>query len=112
MITMMQSVCFYLRSTLEVLSDQFKDQYNETTSLDDWYTRKIGRVNANRISQEFIDDAKAKAMSMNFEQSRTLSESFYRCKDKGNDKIYISIVLHDFFLLSIVGKCDNLFENN
>jgi hypothetical protein len=99
MIAMMQSVCFYFRSTLEVLSDQLKDQYNETTSSDDWYTRKIGRVNANRISQEFIDDAKAEAMSMNFEQSRTLSESFYSCKDTGNDKIHFSIVLHDFCLL-------------
>jgi hypothetical protein len=76
------------RSTLAVLSDQFKDKTNET-ALDDWYFRKIGRVRANRISQELMDDAKAKATSMNFEQTRILSESYQGCKGKGIETIFL-----------------------
>jgi hypothetical protein len=78
-----QSVKFHSRSTLAVLSDQFNDKKNKMAS-DEWYKRKIGRVQAIRISQELMDDAKAKATSMNFEQIRILSESYHGCKDKGS----------------------------
>lgn len=70
-----------LRSSLAALDDKFKDQNNETT-FDSWYNDKLGRVKANRISQELMDDAREKATSMNFEQTRLLLESYHRCKGK------------------------------
>jgi hypothetical protein len=68
---------------MAVLSDQFQEHNNES-ALDDWYYGKIGRVKANRISQELMDDAKMKATSMKFEQTRLLLESYHRCKSKGS----------------------------
>jgi hypothetical protein len=80
---------------LAVLSDQLRDQNNET-ALDDWYNRKIGRVKANRISQEFLDDAKMKATSMNFEQTRVLLEGYHRCKSKGKNILLFKVPLNRF----------------
>jgi hypothetical protein len=84
------------RSALAVLSDQLRDQSNET-ALDDWYNRKIGRVKANRISQEFLDDAKMKATSMNFEQTRVLLEGYHKCKSKSKKMENTLYIWHFLF---------------
>lgn len=81
---------FYIRSTLAALSDNFQENNNETV-LDDWYNNKLGRVMANRFSQEFMDDAKINAMSKNFEQIRILSEGYHICKNsKGTEIKFLS----------------------
>jgi hypothetical protein len=53
-------------------------------------------VKANRISQELMDDAKEKATSMKFEQTRILSESYHSCKDQGNFDLGIVVVRRRF----------------
>jgi hypothetical protein len=45
-------------------------------------------VKANRISEELMDDARAKAESMNFEQTRKLMLGYHSCKSKGNEQLY------------------------
>jgi hypothetical protein len=95
---------FDFRSTLSVLSDQLQDKKNET-ALDDWYNRKIGRVKANRISQELMEDAKSKAMSLNFEQTRVLLEGYHRCKDQGSIKML-------FFQFLLICLCKYITTRN
>lgn len=58
-----------------------KTQTDETTFLD-----KIGKIGANRLQLEFVDDAYEKAASMAFEKMRILTEKYHTCKSKSIKK--------------------------
>lgn len=75
-----------LRTTL---NDQYSKLDDQKQTAESSFLESIGRLGANRLKMELLDDAKEKVASSNFDTMLILMAKYHACIHKRTQTIYM-----------------------